>query len=91
MNPLNRPIEKVTQRSHQKIQNIFWQAMFTKQKQNKQKKKKNHINVLVLWVVCFYCECSLSTFGVQAFVSPFAAPPPLFQVAATKKKKNQSH
>ena len=36
MSPLNRPIEKATQRSHQKIQNRFWQAMFTKQKQNKQ-------------------------------------------------------
>ena len=36
MNPLNRPIEKETQRSHRKIQNGFWQAMLTKQKQNKQ-------------------------------------------------------
>ena len=36
MSPLNRPIEKATQRSHRKIQNKFWHAIFTKQKQNKQ-------------------------------------------------------
>ena len=63
--------------------------------EKEKKKKTNRINVL--WVVCFYYECSLSTFGVQAFVSPFVSVccssstivPGCYQ--NRKKKKKKSH